>query len=215
MLKNDRKSNNYGDWARKYIRYIALSIALLAHLILFLVVTINPGQKQTRKDNAIFKIVDVKEYIPPPPPEEKKEEKKEKKKEEIKVEKKEEVIEINRQDEVAEDVIETKKEIKEAEIDYLPQHKISELPVLPTNDIKSKIVYPPLANKQGIEGIVYLELYIDQKGELRNIIVLKDPGYGFAEAAIKALESAKCIPAKANGIPVAVRYRYPIRFALK
>lgn len=204
--KNDIKSKNFGDWARKYIKYITLSIALLAHLILFLVVTINPGQKQTRKDNTIFKMVDVKEYIPPPP---------EEKKEETKIEKKEEVVEINKQEDVVEDVIETEKEIKEVEIDYLPQHKISELPVLPTNEIKSKIVYPPLANKQGIEGIVYLELYIDQKGELRNIIVLKDPGYGFADAAIKALEGMKCIPAKANGIPVAVRYRYPIRFALK
>ena len=206
MLKNNSKSKNFGDWAGKYIKYITLSIALLAHLILFLVVTINPGQKQTRKDNTIFKMVDVKEYTPPPP---------EEKKEEVKIEKKEEIVEINKQEDVVEDVIETEKEIKEVEIEYLPQHKISELPVLPTNEIKSKIVYPPLANKQGIEGIVYLELYIDQKGELRNIIVLKDPGYGFADAVIKALEGMKCIPAKANGIPVAVRYRYPIRFSLK
>ena len=166
-------------------------------------ITVNPGQKQSRKDNTIFKMVDVKEFIPPV------EEKKELE------EKKEEVVEINKQEDIVEDIIETEKEIKEVEIDFLPQHKISELPVLPTDEIRNKIVYPPLANKQGIEGIVYLELYIDQRGELKNVVVLKDPGYGFADAALKAIEGIKCAPAKANGIPVAVRYRYPIRFTLK
>ncbi|HOV14543.1 MAG TPA: energy transducer TonB, partial [Spirochaetota bacterium] len=110
---------------------------------------------------------------------------------------------------------ETKKEIKEVEIDYLPQHKISDVPILPTDEIKSRMVYPPLANKQGIEGIVYLELYIDQFGNIKKIEVLKDPGYGFAEAALKALEGIKVKPAMSNGVPVAVKFRYPIRFTLK
>ena len=45
--------------------------------------------------------------------------------------------------------------------------------------------------------------------------VLKDPGFGFAEAAIKALAGLVCEPAQVEGRPVAVRYRYPVRFALK
>lgn len=196
------------SFLRKYLIKIVIITISIIYLILFLTITINIGEKQKRIDNTIFKVVDVQEFIPP-----KIEKQKEEKKEEII--KKEDVIEVNKQDAITENVIETKKEIVEVDIDYLPQHKISKLPELPTEDIKTKIVYPLLANKQGIEGIVYLELFIDQNGNIRKIEVLKDPGYGFAEAAIKALQGIKCKPAEANGIPVAVRYRYPIRFTLK
>ncbi|HOJ64269.1 MAG TPA: energy transducer TonB [Spirochaetota bacterium] len=190
------------SFLRKHLIKIIVTIVCILYLCLFLTITITLGEKEKRKDNSIFKIVDVKEFTPPEI----------EKKEEIK---KEDVIEINRQESITENVVETDKKIVEVDIDYLPQHKISKLPELPAEEIKSRIVYPPLANKQGIEGIVYLELFIDQNGIIRKIEVLKDPGYGFAEAAIKALQNIKCKPAEANGIPVAVRYRYPIRFTLK
>ena len=76
-------------------------------------------------------------------------------------------------------------------------------------------MYPPLAQRQKIEGVVFLELYIDRYGEIRNIVVLKDPGYGLAEAALHALDGLTVTPAEANGEPVAVRFRYPIRFRIK
>lgn len=166
-----------------------------AHLILILTINWEKSYIQQKIDNTIFKMVDVKEYIP------------EKKK-------KEEVI-VTKQEKVVEDVIETKNEVIEIEDEYLPQHMISEMPVIPIELLNSKKVYPPLANKQGIEGVVFLELYIDQKGKIRNIVILKDPGYGFGEAAVKALEGIKCIPAKSNGVPVAVKIHYPVRFKLK
>ena len=101
------------------------------------------------------------------------------------------------------------------EPDYLPQFKITEVPVIPSEKVLSKIAYPPLAAKQGIEATVFLELYIDERGAIRQIKVLKDPGFGFAEAAVRALDGAECVPAKMDGRPVAVRYRYPVRFTLK
>ena len=102
-----------------------------------------------------------------------------------------------------------------AEPDYLAQFKITEIPVIPVKDVLSKIVYPPLAAKQGIQSTVFLELFIDETGKVRKITVLKDPGNGFAEAAIAALGDIVCGPAKIDGHPVAVRYRYPVRFTLK
>ncbi len=190
---------------RKYLIKIIVILLFLIYLILFLTITINLGEKKLRKDNSIFKIVDVKEVEPPKIEDKKKIE-----------EKKEDVVEVNKQDAISENVVETEKEVVEVDIDYLPMNKISKLPELPVDEIKAKIIYPPLANKQGIEGIVYLELFIDNTGLIRKIEVLKDPGYGFAEAAVKAFEGIKrCKPAEANGIPVAVRYRYPIRFTLK
>ncbi|MCG8568792.1 MAG: TonB family protein [Spirochaetes bacterium] len=184
---------------RNGIRLIILSITILIHIILLLVITISTSKKQEREDNTIFKMVDVKEFVPPvekEPP-------------------KEDVVEIAKQDDIAEDIIETDKEILELDIEYLPQHKISELPAFPIKTIYSNLEYPPLARKQGIEGIVYLELYIDNKGNIQKIEILKDPGFGFSDAAIRAFDNIRCSPAKANGIPVAVKIRQPIKFRLK
>ena len=88
--------------------------------------------------------------------------------------------------------------------DFLPQSKITDVPVVPTREILSKIEYPPLAARQEIQATVILELFIDQTGE-----------YGFADAAILALTGMVCKPALVNGHPVAVRYRYPVSFVLK
>jgi protein TonB len=102
-----------------------------------------------------------------------------------------------------------------ADIEYVPQHKISIVPEIPTKEVLGRIRYPSLALRQEIEGVVYLELFIDTAGVIRKIQVLKDPGYGFADAAIEALTGIRCKPAISNGSPVAVRYRYPVRFTLQ
>lgn len=204
------------DLIIKSWKVFVFSIAAIFHLILILTITISTGAKEKRKDNSVFKMVDVEEFVPPEPIKE----------EPAKIPPKtivpEEQIEVVNQDDIADDVIITEKEVVEVEvasevqaIDYLPQHKISDPPGIPTGEILDKIVYPTLANKQKIEGVVYLELYIDQIGNIRNIKVLKDPGFGLAEAAIEAIQGLKCTPALANGKAVAVRFRYPVRFKLK
>jgi TonB family protein len=98
--------------------------------------------------------------------------------------------------------------------DYMPQYNIDELPSISENDVLSRIEYPTLAAKQGIEATVYLELFINSSGRIVHINVLKDPGFGFTEAAVKALLNLVCTPAKMEGKPVAVRYRYPVHFKL-
>jgi protein TonB len=101
------------------------------------------------------------------------------------------------------------------EAEFLPQFKVTEVPVIPAREVLSRIQYPPLAARQGIEASVYLELLIDSGGRIQKIRVLKDPGFGFAEAAVSALAGLVCSPAKAGGQAVAVRFRYPVRFSLK
>ncbi|MDR3276871.1 MAG: energy transducer TonB [Treponema sp.] len=103
------------------------------------------------------------------------------------------------------------------EEDFLPMHMVSAVPVFPEREILSALVYPPIALRAGIEAIVYLELFVDHEGKIRNIVVLKeDPeGRGFGEAAVRAFAGIRCKPAEANGVPVAVRYRYPVRFKIK
>lgn len=216
-VKNPRENiiNSLLYNAAVIIRKTAIPIFVAAiHLVLIFTITISIEEAQKQADTTIFKMVDVEEYIPPPEPEPEKEEKKEVKKEDV--------IEVPSQPDIAETIIQTEKQVVQIEkapdpmeIEYLPQHKISVAPVFPTELILSQIKYPVMANKQRIEGVVYLELYIDKDGIIRNIKVLKDPGYGLAQAAIEALDGIRCEPAKANGVPVAVRFRYPIRFTLK
>lgn len=161
----------------------------------------------------IVKLVDVQEYIPPPPTK---------------------VVEFQEQP-AASEIVQEVDEIQQAQAQktnlveanetifagaedwskYVGQQKISDVPEIPIKDVLAKIDYPSMAHKQGIEGVVYLELYIDDEGNIRRIEVLKDPGHGFAQAAIAAFDGIKCKPALQNGKPIAVRFRYPVRFSLK
>ncbi|MDR1257184.1 MAG: energy transducer TonB [Spirochaetaceae bacterium] len=100
--------------------------------------------------------------------------------------------------------------------EYLPQNMVSVVPRLDEKEIRSRLIYPPIALRASLEGLVYLELYIDREGFVRRIRVLKEtpPGRGFGEAAVKAFEGLRGKPAMANGEAVAVRYRYPVRFQI-
>ena len=182
-------------------RPILFSLVIAIHVVVLICVkfSVSSAVQEEEKSAEIFKLVDVEEFVPPPPP--------------PVIEKKEVMVNSVK---ASENIQETEKEVVEVqeEIDYVPQHKISVIPEIPTKAILSKIEYPKMAMKQGIEGVVYLELFIDENGNIRRVNVLKDPGYGFADAAIAALEGVVCKPALVNDKPVAVRFRYPVRFVL-
>jgi protein TonB len=95
--------------------------------------------------------------------------------------------------------------------------RVSRAPKFSEKEILSALEYPPLARRSGIEGRVILELFINQAGEIQRIDLLREtpPGRGFGEAAKKAFQGLRCTPAEANGVPVAVRYRYPVRFTIR
>jgi len=116
---------------------------------------------------------------------------------------------------VPQGVAASKKGSNDGDGEYIPQFQVTELPVIPIKNVLARIEYPALAAKQGLEATVYLELYIDRNGRIVKATVLKDSGYGFAEAAIKALVGVVCAPAKIGDEPAAVRYRFPVRFTLK
>lgn len=184
---------------KPFIRPLLLSLVVVIHVVVLICVkfSVSEAAPEEEQNAEIFKLVDVEEFVPPPPPV---------------IEKKEVIVNSVK---ASENIQETDKEVVDVEdIDYVPQHKISVIPEIPTKAILSKIEYPKMAMKQGIEGVVYLELFIDEKGNIRRINVLKDPGYGFAEAAIAALDGIVCKPALVNDKPVAVRFRYPVRFIL-
>ena len=202
------------------IRMIIFGMVALVHLllILFLRFTIHTEPPAVNPTAQCIKLVDVTEYQPPPPPPEP-----------PKPEPKKETVEVSDQPTASEKIIEVDKQVEEkteeqvdkaekapvsVKPEYIPQHKISQIPKIPVDEVLNRMVYPPLARKQGLEAVVIVELYIDQFGKVRRVVVLRDPGSGFAQAAVNALNGIYCSPAEVNGTPVAVRYRYPIRFTL-
>jgi protein TonB len=199
-------------------RFIVFGGVALAHIlmILFFAVRLNAVQPEREAPATVMKILDLEEEIPLPPPPEP-------------------VAELpqNAVESIAETIIETEDDpdqtvmapgslvsftaIAQGEEEYLPMSKISVPPVFNEREILRNLVYPAIARRAGIEGIVYLELVIDSKGVVRRIRILREEpaGRGFGEAAVKAFEGVTCTPAESNGRAVGVYYRYPIRFQLR
>lgn len=82
--------------------------------------------------------------------------------------------------------------------------------------IQKNLKYPELARKAGIQGMVFLEVIITEKGEVGEVKVLKvpDENAGLKEATIDAVKSVAWKPALQQGKPVTVRIAMPIKFRL-
>lgn len=81
--------------------------------------------------------------------------------------------------------------------------------------IQNKIKYPEMALKAGIEGRVVVQFVIDEKGNVRNPVVVRGIGGGCDEEAVKAVSQAKFIPGRQRGRPVLVQYSIPVTFKLE
>lgn len=96
--------------------------------------------------------------------------------------------------------------------------EVAVLPSLPVRLLRQRLHYPQEARRRGIEGVVYLQLYINSKGVVEKVEILQekpDSSYGFGIAAKNALLGIKGTPAKNNGKAVGVIFRYPVRFTLE
>jgi TonB family protein len=77
-------------------------------------------------------------------------------------------------------------------------------------------VYPPEAQKKGLEAAVALQLDIDPTGKVTGATVIDPAGNGFDEAAIAAANQLQFEPARrANGQAAAARILYRFTFTLK
>ena len=80
--------------------------------------------------------------------------------------------------------------------------------------IYSKIKYPETAQKAGVQGKVYLLIYINENGSVDDVKVLKGLGAGCDEAAVEAIKGTKFSPGKDNGVAIKVKLSLPITFKL-
>jgi protein TonB len=96
---------------------------------------------------------------------------------------------------------------------YLMCEKMPEL-VGGTGAIQRKIRYPLQAKSLGVQGVVYVQCVIDEKGEIVSPKVVKTLGAGCDEEAIRVLKKSKFKPGYDKGKPVQVRFTLPIFFRL-
>lgn len=73
--------------------------------------------------------------------------------------------------------------------------------------------YTEEALAAGVEGVVVLDVTVDEHGRARDITVVQGLSHGLTEAAITALSACTFTPGEKDGTPVPVRVRgYKVRF---
>ena len=76
-------------------------------------------------------------------------------------------------------------------------------------------IYPEIAKEAGIEGVVYIQFFIDEKGNVTEAYVQKGiPGTGLDEAALDAVRKSKWYPAQQRDKKVGVWQTVPVTFSL-
>jgi len=82
--------------------------------------------------------------------------------------------------------------------------------------LQQHIRYPEMARRAGIEGRVYIQFIVNERGEVENPRVIRGIGGGADEEALRALvQHAKFTPGMQRGRPVRVQYSLPIVFRLQ
>ena len=75
--------------------------------------------------------------------------------------------------------------------------------------------YTDAAREAGVEGVVVLDLVVDEQGRAREITVVEKLPHGLTEAAVAALRACRFDPGERAGVAVPVRVRgFKIRFVL-
>ena len=77
-------------------------------------------------------------------------------------------------------------------------------------------VYPEIAQEAGIEGVIVVQAFIDEKGRVKETQILKGvPNTGLDEAAMDAIRKTRFKPAKQRERSVGVWISIPVNFRLK
>ena len=85
----------------------------------------------------------------------------------------------------------------------------------PKPKIPIRPVYPEIAQEAGIEGTVYIQFFIDAKGNVTEAWVQKGiPNTGLNEAALAAVKKSKWKPAQQRDKKVGVWQTVPVKFEL-
>lgn len=99
--------------------------------------------------------------------------------------------------------------------EYLPYAQVMPEPVGGLQNLYSKINYPEMAKKKGVQGKVYVMAYVNQQGGVDDVKVVKGIGAGCDEAAVEGVKETKFTTGKNAGLPVKVKVSLSIVFKIK
>jgi peptide/nickel transport system substrate-binding protein len=100
----------------------------------------------------------------------------------------------------------------EEEETELPKFVPHEVPPKPLNLDKVPFTYPEVAKSLGLSGTVYLQLWIDEKGNVTNVTLVRSVHPILDKVAVENAKKLKFSPAKQGDKAVAVPLSFPVRF---
>jgi TonB family protein len=93
--------------------------------------------------------------------------------------------------------------------------EVEKEPVFDMDELYRRIHYPEMARKNGIEGKVVVQVYVDKTGRpVRTQIAMSDNKL-LEDAAVNAIMQVRFTPAIQNQIPIGVWVAIPVVFSLK
>ncbi len=79
---------------------------------------------------------------------------------------------------------------------------------------KAEPLYPELAKKAGMEGMVWVKIWVDTTGKAREVTVLKSDADVFNQPTLDAAKQFEFKPARIKGKPVSVWVSVPFKYKL-
>lgn len=212
--EDDRDSRNL---------WIAIGVAVLLHLIFFLVKF--PEWRETiqaeEKKQKVYVVQQVR-FKPPPPKQQREIPKKKAKKVPIPDPTPDEPEPIRTPDEM-----EPNLDIPDTDFDFEipdgpPPAAEPEGPIMVGGDVKKPVrvhdpqpSYTELARRARIQGVVIVQAIIDKAGNVTAVKVLKGLPMGLDQATVDAIKRWRFKPATLNGKPVEVYYNLTVNFQLQ
>jgi len=94
---------------------------------------------------------------------------------------------------------------------------VEESPILigGVQELQSRIKYPELARKAGIEGRVFVQFVVDTAGNVVDPQIMRGIGGGADEEALRAVRTMKYVPGIQRGERVNVKVVLPVTFNLE
>tara|TARA_R100001143_G_scaffold63579_2_gene72379 strand:+ start:13278 stop:13970 length:693 start_codon:yes stop_codon:yes gene_type:complete len=81
--------------------------------------------------------------------------------------------------------------------------------------LQKEVKYPDKALRANIQGRVYVQFVVNERGEVENPRVMRGIGGGCDEEAIRVIKKAKFTPGMQRGRPVRVQFNLPVIFTIR
>lgn len=95
-----------------------------------------------------------------------------------------------------------------------PPRPLHQVTAAPKFRDRAEPVYPESMRRDGREGVVVLEVEVDESGRAAAVTVAESAGPEFDAAAVAAVNASVFEPARIGDAPVRVRIRIPVTFRL-